>query len=102
MIEGTHSHEERKIPTGQVFGSYSLALADGRQRLVTYSADADGFHPIVETNELGTLTSQPADAKIISSRTLPLDGIPAEPAEPIATFGEIRRLRKTRTKKAST
>ncbi|XP_018495571.1 serine/arginine repetitive matrix protein 2 [Galendromus occidentalis] len=99
--EGTHSHEERKIPTGQVFGSYSMALADGRQRLVTYSADGDGFHPIVETNELGTLTSEPADAKIISSATLSTAEPLAKKISPVRIPKGVRRVRKTKTKRTS-
>lgn len=104
---GTHSHEERKIPTGQVFGSYSMSLADGRRRLVTYSADGEGFHPVVETNELGTLTSEPADVKIFSSsatETATATGagaVSAAPVAPVTAFRRLRKIRKTKAKKTS-
>ncbi|XP_042150162.1 cuticle protein 16.8-like [Ixodes scapularis] len=48
-------------------GSYSYVDALGVSRVVKYVADATGFHPTVETNEPGTKTSVPADARFFSS-----------------------------------
>ncbi|EEC06420.1 cuticle protein, putative [Ixodes scapularis] len=38
-------------------GSYSYVHAFGVSRVVKYVADANGFHPTVETNEPGTKKS---------------------------------------------
>ncbi|KAH9370301.1 hypothetical protein HPB48_007362 [Haemaphysalis longicornis] len=48
-------------------GSYSYTDPDGITRTAKYTADADGFHVTIETNEPGTKTSNPADAQIVSS-----------------------------------
>lgn len=48
-------------------GSYSYTDPDGVTRVVSYVADAEGFHVKVETNEPGTKTSYPADAEIVST-----------------------------------
>ncbi|XP_077555626.1 cuticle protein 16.8-like [Haemaphysalis longicornis] len=48
-------------------GSYSYTDANGLTRTVKYTADAEGFHVVVETNEPGTKTSNPADAQIVSN-----------------------------------
>ncbi|XP_077555632.1 cuticle protein 10.9-like [Haemaphysalis longicornis] len=48
-------------------GSYSYTDATGVTRTVKYTADADGFHATVETNEPGTKSSNPADALYSSS-----------------------------------
>ncbi|KAH7965562.1 hypothetical protein HPB49_008750 [Dermacentor silvarum] len=48
-------------------GSYSYTDANGISRTVKYTADADGFHATVETNEPGTKSSNPADAQYISN-----------------------------------
>lgn len=42
-------------------------LADGRERTVSYTADEDGFHPEIHTNEFGTESKNPGDAIYISS-----------------------------------
>lgn len=34
-------------------GSYTIQLADGRVRTVSYVADENGFRPSISTNELG-------------------------------------------------
>lgn len=47
---------------GNKKGSYSIALIDGRRRIVEYVADGNGFRAIVRSNEPGTDASQdPAD-----------------------------------------
>ncbi|KAH7966637.1 hypothetical protein HPB49_018159 [Dermacentor silvarum] len=48
-------------------GSYSYTDAQGITRVVKYTADAEGFHATVETNEPGTKSSNPADALYTSS-----------------------------------
>nr|XP_037281516.1 cuticle protein 10.9-like [Rhipicephalus microplus] len=65
--EGTHTHEETGDGNGRVSGSYTMTLADGRQRTVRYTADETGFHPEIVTNEQGTESNSPADASITSS-----------------------------------
>ncbi|XP_037519563.1 cuticle protein 10.9 [Rhipicephalus sanguineus] len=65
--EGTHTHEETGDGNGRVSGSYTLTLADGRQRTVRYTADETGFHPEITTNEQGTESNSPADTSLTSS-----------------------------------
>ncbi|OQR80290.1 cuticle protein 10.9-like [Tropilaelaps mercedesae] len=48
-------------------GSGALALANGRQKTVTYEAEDSGFHAYAITNELGTESKNPADVTIQSS-----------------------------------
>lgn len=47
--------------SGRVTGSYSLTLADGRTRTVTYVADENGYRAEVTTNEVGTESKNSAD-----------------------------------------
>jgi len=61
------SRSENADGSGAVTGSYSLAEADGRQRVVEYVADAAGFRAVVRTNEPGTANANPADVEIQSS-----------------------------------
>lgn len=65
--EGSHGHSEKFDGTSRAEGNYFLKLADGRERQVSYTADENGFHPEIHTNELGTESKNPADAVIISS-----------------------------------
>lgn len=65
--EGSHSQDETSDANGRRQGSYSISLADGRQRSVSYVADEDGFRAEVSTNELGTESKDAADAKYSSS-----------------------------------
>lgn len=51
--EGSSSHEESGDGSGKIQGKYTLMLADGRMRVVTYWADESGFHADVMTNEQG-------------------------------------------------
>ena len=51
--EGSSSHEESGDGSGKITGKYTLQLADGRMRVVTYWADESGFHADVMTNEQG-------------------------------------------------
>lgn len=64
---GTSSAEESSDGSGRVTGKYTLSLADGRQRTVSYWADETGFHADVVTNELGTESKNPADVTVQSS-----------------------------------
>ncbi|XP_003740476.1 cuticle protein 16.8-like [Galendromus occidentalis] len=65
--EGSSSAEQSTDGTGRVTGKYTISLADGRTRTVTYWADETGFHADVVTNELGTESKNPADVTIQSS-----------------------------------
>lgn len=59
--------QESGDQSGTVTGEYTLSDANGIARIVKYVADASGFHATVQTNEPGTLTSNPADVQIQSS-----------------------------------
>ncbi|OQR80288.1 cuticle protein 10.9-like [Tropilaelaps mercedesae] len=65
--EGSSTAEESTDGSGRIQGKYTISLADGRQRTVTYWADETGFHADVITNELGTESKNPADVTIQSS-----------------------------------
>ncbi|KAF8782303.1 cuticle protein 14-like [Argiope bruennichi] len=49
---------------GVVAGSYGLTVADGRQRIVNYVADAAGFRADIKTNEPGVEPKDPAHTAI--------------------------------------
>lgn len=66
-IEGSHGHEETGDGSGRVSGRYSLSLADGRTRTVTYVADEFGYRADVVTNEPGTESRPAADTTFTSS-----------------------------------
>ncbi|XP_022655158.1 cuticle protein 16.8-like [Varroa jacobsoni] len=65
--EGSHGHSEKFDGNSRAEGNYFLKLADGRERHVTYTADESGFHPEIQTNELGTESKNPGDAVYVSS-----------------------------------
>ncbi|XP_022653277.1 cuticle protein 10.9-like isoform X2 [Varroa jacobsoni] len=65
--EGSHGHSEKFDGVSRAEGNYFLKLADGRERYVSYTADESGFHPEIQTNELGTESKNPGDAVYISS-----------------------------------
>jgi len=54
---------ESGVP-GAVSGSYGLRDADGRQRIVSYVADAGGYRANIQTNEPGVEPKDPADTLI--------------------------------------
>lgn len=54
---------ESGVP-GAVSGSYGLRDADGRQRTVSYVADAAGFRANIQTNEPGVEPKDPASVLI--------------------------------------
>ncbi|CAN7983535.1 unnamed protein product, partial [Ixodes pacificus] len=66
-LDGHHGHEETGDGSGRVSGRYSLSLADGRTRTVTYVADEFGYRADVVTNEPGTESRSPADTTFTSS-----------------------------------
>lgn len=68
--EGSHTHEESGDGSGRVQGRYTISLADGRTRTVTYTADENGYRAEVVTNEQGTESKNPADV-VIQSSALP-------------------------------
>ncbi|XP_054932632.1 uncharacterized protein [Dermacentor andersoni] len=61
------TREETGDANNNKVGSYSYTDAQGISRTVRYTADAEGFHATVETNEPGTKSSNPADAVYTSS-----------------------------------
>ncbi|KAL3192097.1 hypothetical protein MRX96_059300 [Rhipicephalus microplus] len=61
------SHTETGDENNNKVGSYSYTDAQGISRTVKYTADADGFHVVVETNEPGTKSSYPAAAQYVSN-----------------------------------
>lgn len=71
------SHEETGDESNNKVGSYSYTDPNGITRTVRYVADANGFRAIVETNEPGTKTSNPADAPFVSSAVEPPPAPPA-------------------------
>jgi len=90
--DGGSSRKESGDGWGNKVGSYSLNIADGRQRIVKYVADAHGFRASIATNEPGT-AAKPAAATSISSpyaapepvlAVAPVVHAPIAVAEPIA------------------
>ncbi|XP_023229147.1 cell wall protein IFF6-like isoform X2 [Centruroides sculpturatus] len=77
--DGGNSHRESSDGAGNVKGSYSLNVKDGRRRKVSYSANAGGFQANVDTNEPGTKSENPAHVSFLSSAALPVisGGVPA-------------------------
>ncbi|XP_037281518.2 uncharacterized protein LOC119174634 [Rhipicephalus microplus] len=67
---GSHGREESRDEHGTVRGSYRIALADGRMRVVKYVADKDGFRAGISTNEQGT-ESASSSGVVINSQALP-------------------------------
>ncbi|KAK8756453.1 cuticle protein 10.9-like [Amblyomma americanum] len=65
--EGSHTREESGDSNGRVQGRYTMTLADGRTRTVTYTADENGYRAEIVTNEQGTESKNPADVVIQSS-----------------------------------
>ncbi|KAL3192096.1 hypothetical protein MRX96_059299 [Rhipicephalus microplus] len=61
------TREESGDANNNKVGSYGYTDANGISRTVKYTADAEGFHVTIETNEPGTKSSNPADALYTSS-----------------------------------
>ncbi|XP_072144770.1 uncharacterized protein [Dermacentor andersoni] len=66
---GSHGREETRDEHGTVRGSYRIALADGRMRVVKYVADKDGFRAGIATNEQGT-ESGSSSGVVVNSQAL--------------------------------
>jgi len=68
--DGGSTREESSDGHGGVRGSYTLNVADGRQRTVNYVADHAGFRAEINTNEPGTETKHesPANTLLISAQ----------------------------------
>ncbi|XP_013787897.1 cuticle protein 10.9-like, partial [Limulus polyphemus] len=60
----THARQESGDGSGAVSGSYSYTDANGLFRRVSYTSDASGFKPSIETNEPGTANANPADVQV--------------------------------------
>lgn len=65
--EGTSSHQETADGSGTVRGTYTLTDLDGRNRVVEYIADGEGYRASIRTNEPGTDNQSPADVVVESS-----------------------------------
>ncbi|XP_076371766.1 uncharacterized protein LOC143257237 [Tachypleus tridentatus] len=64
--DGTSSRSESGTVGGEITGSYSLTIGDGRKRVVDYSAGPGGFRPKIHSNEQGVSPGDnPADTTII-------------------------------------
>ncbi|KAG8201757.1 hypothetical protein JTE90_012816 [Oedothorax gibbosus] len=59
--DGSSSRQESSDASGRVVGSYTIAVEDGRRRVVDYVADHNGFRATIDTNEPGTDVQHPAD-----------------------------------------
>ncbi|XP_027200856.2 cuticle protein 10.9-like [Dermatophagoides pteronyssinus] len=60
--------QEQGDEQGRVTGQYSFQNPQtGIYRIVSYTSDENGFNARVETNEPGTITSNPANVEIISA-----------------------------------
>ncbi|XP_055939722.1 cuticle protein 16.8-like [Argiope bruennichi] len=59
--DGSSSRQETGDSSGRVVGSYTIAVEDGRRRVVDYVADQNGFRATIDTNEPGTDVQNPAD-----------------------------------------
>jgi len=53
---------------GKVIGQYSIKGADGIQRIVSYTADSEGFRANISTNEPGTESQNPSFIVLQSSQ----------------------------------
>nr|XP_037290108.1 cuticle protein 10.9-like [Rhipicephalus microplus] len=80
------TREESGDANNNKVGSYGYTDANGISRTVKYTADAEGFHATVETNEPGTKSSNPADA-LYSSAAVEVTPVEAAPvvAKPVVT-----------------
>ncbi|XP_065289978.1 cuticle protein 16.8-like [Dermacentor albipictus] len=81
------TREETGDANNNKVGSYSYTDATGISRTVKYTADAEGFHVTVETNEPGTKSSNPADVLYTSSA---VDVAPAPAAPVVAKPVEVK------------
>lgn len=80
---GGTSRSESGNAHGQVVGSYSLGVVDGRQRTVNYVADALGFRAAITSNEPG-VAPKPAAATSIATPGLAVAAAPVLAAPAIA------------------
>ncbi|XP_076351650.1 cuticle protein 10.9-like [Tachypleus tridentatus] len=78
----TQSRQESGDGSGAVTGSYSYADANGLYRRVSFTADASGFKPSIETNEPGTANANPADVQV-SVQEAPAVKVKAAPVHKI-------------------
>ncbi|KAH7936611.1 hypothetical protein HPB49_001646 [Dermacentor silvarum] len=86
--EGSHTREENGDGAGRVTGRYTMTLADGRTRTVSYTADENGYRAEIVTNELGTESKNPADVIIQSSAPTGVEAaLAAEGSRPRAPAG---------------
>ncbi|XP_074598458.1 uncharacterized protein LOC141853119 isoform X1 [Brevipalpus obovatus] len=79
---GGTSRSESGNALGQVVGSYSLGVVDGRQRVVNYVADAAGFRASIASNEPGTAPMAPAATAISAPDSVGIAAATARAAAP--------------------
>ncbi|XP_022235528.1 cuticle protein-like [Limulus polyphemus] len=73
---GFSSRAESEGTAGDVSGSYSFNIPDGRQRHVSYNAGTSGFTATVKSNEQGILAGEnPADVQNLNYRCVILSMI---------------------------
>jgi len=67
--EGSQStRSESGDATGKVIGQYAIKGADGISRIVSYTADSEGFRANITTNEPGTESQNPSFIVLHSSQ----------------------------------
>ena len=79
---GASSRSESGNALGQVVGSYSLGVIDGRQRVVNYVADALGFRAAITSNEPGVAPKAAAATSIAAPGIVA--AAPIAPVAPVA------------------
>ncbi|XP_049528810.1 adult-specific rigid cuticular protein 15.7 [Dermacentor silvarum] len=92
-LGGSTFRQETGNPWGHKIGSYGIADADGRVRLVKYVADANGFRVHISTNEPGTAASSPAGAGINAPVALPsapaVEPLLLQPSAPVGVVAKV-------------
>lgn len=83
--DGSSSRQETGDASGRVVGSYTIAVEDGRRRVVDYVADQDGFRATIDTNEPGTDIQNPASV-VFHSAGIGRASQPATPSRPSTSY----------------
>ncbi|XP_022238876.1 GATA zinc finger domain-containing protein 14-like isoform X1 [Limulus polyphemus] len=67
---GGYSHQESSDESGKVSGSYKVIGGKDNDRVVEYTADENGFHATVRTNDPAVEDKNPADVTVMKDSTL--------------------------------
>ncbi|XP_064488772.1 pro-resilin-like isoform X2 [Ornithodoros turicata] len=73
-------------------GSYGFTGPDGRTRTVSYTADDEGFHATITSNEPGVEDKNPADVKLMKSEASTPDAygsVLAQPDTSVTSTGSV-------------